>query len=95
MRLQSRGRRELPQADGELFTNIETVTFQFTRPMAPADVVEMLTTYSRVITASAQERELGRERATAALAELFPGACQIDVPMRSRCWRADRADRAD
>jgi SAM-dependent methyltransferase len=87
------GRPELPQAGGELFTNIETATFRFTRPMAPADVVEMLTTYSRVITASAQERELGRARATAALAELFPGAGQIDVPMRSRCWRADRASK--
>ncbi len=88
------GWRTLLPGDGGLFANIETATFRFTLPMAPADVVEMLTTYSRVITASAQDRELGRARATAALAELFPGASHIDVPMRARCWRADRVDRA-
>ncbi len=89
------GWRTLLPGDGGLFVNIETATFRFSRPMTPADVVEMLTTYSRVITASAQDRELGRARATAALADLFPGASHIDVPMRARCWRADRVDRAD
>jgi hypothetical protein len=53
----------------------------------------MLATYSRIITASPQDRERGRSRATAALAELFPGADHIDVPMRSRCWRGDRVAR--
>ena len=42
--------------------------------MTPAELVEMLATYSRIITASPQDRERGRSRATAALAELFPGA---------------------
>jgi SAM-dependent methyltransferase len=85
--------RELNLPQGGQFTNIETYTFRFSRAMSPADLVEMLATYSRVITASADERERGRARATAALAELFPGASQIGVPMRSRCWRADRLAR--
>jgi SAM-dependent methyltransferase len=87
------GLRNLTLPDESLITNIETRTFQFTRAMAPADLVEMLATYSRIITASPAVRERGRARATAALAELFPGASQIDVPMRSRCWRGDRVAR--
>jgi SAM-dependent methyltransferase len=85
--------RELSLPTGGQFTNIETATFRYTRPMKPADLVDWLTTYSRIITASAHVRELGRARATAALAEQFPGATVIDVPMRSRCWRADRVAR--
>jgi SAM-dependent methyltransferase len=86
-------RRDTTLPEGGEFTNIETLSFHFTRSMAPADLVEWLATYSRVITASPAEKELGRQRANAALAELFPGASQIDVPMRSRCWRADRVAR--
>jgi SAM-dependent methyltransferase len=81
----------LPQ--GAEFTNIETHSFYFTRSMTPADLVEWLATYSGVITASPEDKDLGRQRATAALAGLFPGASQIVVPMRSRCWRADRVTR--
>jgi SAM-dependent methyltransferase len=87
-------RREHSLPTGGEFTNIETRTFRYTRPMSPADVVDWLTTYSRIITAPADVRERGRARATAALAERFPGATVIDVPMRSSCWRADRVPRA-
>jgi SAM-dependent methyltransferase len=87
-------RREHSLPTGGEFTNIETRTFRYTRPMTPADFVDWLTTYSRVITAPAEIRERGRARATAALAEQFPGATVIDVPMRSSCWRADRVPRA-
>jgi SAM-dependent methyltransferase len=87
------GWREMTLPAGGLFTNIETRTFRFSRPMAPADLVEMLATYSRIITAKPEDRERGRARATAALAELFPGANQVEVPMRSRCWRGDRVAR--
>jgi SAM-dependent methyltransferase len=86
-------RRDVVLPEGGEFTNIETRSFHFTRSMTPADLVEWLATYSGVITASPEDRELGRQRATAALAELFPGASQIEVPMRSRCWRADRVAR--
>jgi SAM-dependent methyltransferase len=86
-------RRETTLPAGGLFTNIETQTFLFTRSMSPDDLVEFLATYSRVIIASPQAQQRGRARAAAALAELFPGATHIDVPMRSRCWRADRTAR--
>jgi SAM-dependent methyltransferase len=89
-----RRRREDSLPTGGAFTNIETRTFRYTRPMKPADFVDWLTTYSRVITAAADARERGRALATAALAEEFPGATVIDVPMRSRCWRADRVPRS-
>jgi SAM-dependent methyltransferase len=93
-RRENQRRREISlPGSGGLFRNIETRTFSFTRAMTPAELVEMLATYSRIITASPQDRERGRNRATAALAELFPGADHIDVPMRSRCWRGDRVPR--
>ncbi len=87
------GRRLVILPDGSPFTNIETATFRFTRPMAPAEIVDMLTTYSAVITADPQVVERGRASAAAALAAQFPGAVTIDVPMRSHCWRADRMAR--
>lgn len=89
-----RGSRHSPvPPDAAPFTNIETRTFRFTRRMSPSDLVGMLTTYSRVITASPEVRERGRARAADALARAFPGATKIDVPMWSRCWRADRVAR--
>jgi SAM-dependent methyltransferase len=85
--------RRVRLPDPAMFRNIETQLFHFTRRMTIADLVDYLTTYSRVIIASDEARALGRARATAALTELFPGAREIDVPMRSGCWRADRVPR--
>jgi hypothetical protein len=79
--------------DGGDFANIETHTFRFIRLMTPAELVELLATYSRIITAPPEYQRLGRARATAALAARFPGARQVEVPFRSRCWRADRVAR--
>ena len=79
--------------DGSPFANIETETFRYSRPMTPADIVEMLTTYSAVITAEPEFIARGRERGTAALAAQFPGADVIELPIRSYCWRADRLPR--
>jgi SAM-dependent methyltransferase len=86
--------RQITLPDPVLFRNIETQTFRFTRWMSIPDLVEWLTTYSRVITASDEVKAAGRARATAALTGQFPGATEIEVPMRSRCWRADRAPRS-
>ena len=83
----------LPEAG--LFDNIETESFGFTRVMTIDSIVEMLATYSRIITASPQDRSAELARARTALLERFPDAAEIDVPMRARCWRANRADRAD
>jgi SAM-dependent methyltransferase len=78
-----------------LFTGVETATFRFTRTMAVGDLIDWMFTYSRVITSTEEAKAAARARATAALAEQFPGARQIEVPMLSRCWRADRAARSD
>jgi ubiquinone/menaquinone biosynthesis C-methylase UbiE len=85
--------RERMLPDGGDFANIETHTFRFIRLMTPAELVELLATYSRIITAPPEYQRLGRARATAALAARFPGASQVEVPFRSRCWRADRVAR--
>jgi SAM-dependent methyltransferase len=86
--------RQVRLPDRTLFRNIETHVFRFSRYMPVADIADMLATYSGIITASLEAREAGRARAAAALAAQFPGAAGLEVPMRSRCWRADRASRA-
>ena len=80
-------------ADGE-FGNIETESFAFSRTMTAGDFVDMLATYSGVITASREDRAAALTTAQAMLDERFPGASEIDVPMRAWCWRADRTPRA-
>jgi SAM-dependent methyltransferase len=87
-------RRQVRLPDRTMFTNIETQVFRFSRYMPVTDIVDMLGTYSGVITASAELRNIGRARAAAALAEQFPGAAELEMPMRSRCWRADRVSRS-
>jgi SAM-dependent methyltransferase len=91
---QGGGRRREITVPDELFGPADTASFTFTRAMTVGDIVGMLATYSRVITASPQERAAGLDRARAALAQRFPGDGEIDVPMRSWCWRADRTARA-
>jgi SAM-dependent methyltransferase len=85
--------REVRLPDPGAFQNIETARFRFSRVMTVPDLIDWLTTYSRVITASEKAKAAGRARAAAALAAQFPGATEIEVPMRSRCWRADRVSR--
>ncbi len=86
-------RVELPE-DG-LFVRAETRSFTFSRAMTVNEFVDMHASYSRLITASPQDRAAELARARAVLQERFPGAAEIDVPMRSRCWRGDRAARDD
>jgi SAM-dependent methyltransferase len=87
------GSREITLPGG-LFGNAETASFTFTRAMSVSDFLGMLATYSGVITASPADRAAGLARASAALEQRFPGAEQIEVPIRSQCWRADRVPRA-
>ena len=89
----SDGRRRVVLPDGSPFTNIETQTFRYSRPMTPSALVDMLTTYSAVITADPEFVARGRARAAAGLAAQFPGATSIELPIRSYCWRADRVAR--
>lgn len=86
--------RLLAAPDPGTFHKIETATFRFNRSMTIPDLVEWLTTYSRVITASDEIKATGRAMAIASLREQFPGATDIEVPMRSRCWRVDRLPRS-
>jgi SAM-dependent methyltransferase len=86
-------RRHVTLPEGSPFTAEDSATFSFTRPMAVTEFVDMLATYSRVITADPADREKALDRIRAALDRLFPGADRIDVPMRSICWRAERLAR--
>ncbi|OBH21389.1 class I SAM-dependent methyltransferase [Mycobacterium sp. E3247] len=81
--------------DPQIFHNVSRETFTFVRTMTIDDVVSMVGTYSRVIIASPDERAARLANARAALNERFFDAEAIDVPMKSRCWRADRIPRAD
>jgi SAM-dependent methyltransferase len=87
------GHHEVRLPEGAPFGNIGTASFAFTVVMAIGDLVDLLATYSRFITASPADRAAGLARARAVLAKRRPGADQIEVPIRARCWRADRAPR--
>jgi SAM-dependent methyltransferase len=88
----ARHRREVLLPDEE-FSSVESASFSFTRRMTTGDFVDMLATYSGAITASPQDREAALARARAVLERRFPGAAEIDVPMRSWCFRATRLPR--
>jgi hypothetical protein len=82
--------REVTLPDTGPFGPPVTASFRFMRPMTIGSIVGMLATYSGVITASPGERAAVLGRAWALLERQFPGAHEIDVPMRAWCWRADR-----
>ena len=86
-------RREVVLPDAGLFREGQTMSVQFVRRMAVNDVVDMLATYSAIITASEADRAAAKARLRADLDARFGGAAEIDVPMRSLCWRAHRAER--
>ncbi len=81
----------VPQAGP--FENNVNATFRFMRAMTIGDIVDMLGTYSGVITATAADRAAALARARRALEERSGGAELIDMPMRAWCWRLDRAKR--
>lgn len=86
--------RDVTLPAGQPFTDVETTSFTFTRTVPVNDFAPMIGTYSRIITASEQERTEILSRVRAAVDTLFPGASEIDVPMRSLCWRARRIHRS-
>jgi SAM-dependent methyltransferase len=89
----TRGHHQVTLPDERFFQNAETALFRYNRDMPVGDFIEWLTTHSRVITAAPEVVSAGRARAAAAIAEQFPGATEVAVPMRARCWRADRVPR--
>jgi SAM-dependent methyltransferase len=86
-------RHEIRLPTGGVFGNIVTASFRFTLTMSIDDFVDLHGTYSQVITATPDERSAELARVRGALSDLFPDDEQIEVPMRSRCWRADRTAR--
>ncbi|MGH3396037.1 MAG: class I SAM-dependent methyltransferase [Streptosporangiaceae bacterium] len=87
--------RQVDLPAGVPLVNGVRASFAYTRTMTAADFIELQGTYGGVITASPADRAAELTRARAALEERFPGATEIEVPMRSECWRADRASRPD
>jgi SAM-dependent methyltransferase len=86
-----RWRREVAAEHDHRFTNVARTTFPFSRRMRIDDVVAMVATYSRVITAEPAYRTTVLDGARATLRARFGDAEEIDFPMRSWCWRGDRA----
>jgi len=82
--------RDVILPDSHVFTDVETASFTFTKTIPAGDFAPMIGTYSRIITASAQERAEIFARVRAAIEAQFPGAAEIELPMRSLCWRATR-----
>jgi SAM-dependent methyltransferase len=74
------------------FEDADTAVFTYRRPMTTGDIVAMLATYSHVITAGPRDKEAVLASARARIEQRFPGAQSIDVPVRSRCWRARRTE---
>jgi SAM-dependent methyltransferase len=90
-----RRRRHLVNVDvggDSPFLEPEKMLFQWTRPMAKADLVALATTYSAVITMdeSARREHLDAMARFLEAYEPFTGLEVIDVPMRSYCWRATK-----
>jgi SAM-dependent methyltransferase len=90
-RQRERPRLEMP--GGAAFGNVTTDAFIFSRPMTTDDFVDMLATYSALITATPAERDAELAHARGEIARLFPHGGPLAVPMRTRCWRADRLPR--
>jgi ubiquinone/menaquinone biosynthesis C-methylase UbiE len=92
-RSQLRRRHEVTLPSGAPFENMASASFAFVRTMTVDDAVDWLATYSGLITAPAAERAAGLARAREALQRRASAAGLIEIPMRSTCWRADRAFR--
>jgi SAM-dependent methyltransferase len=86
-------RRDVKSGGDDWFTRVERRSFAFTRRMRPSDVVDMVATYSKVITAPPDRRAEILGRARSILAAQYGDAAEIDFPMRTWCWRGDRVPR--
>jgi len=88
-------RPEVMLPENAPFGNIVSASFLFSRTMTVDDAVGWLATYSSVIMAHAGEREAGLARAREALSRHAVGNGMVEIPVRSSCWRADRAHRPE
>src|SRR5215469_11139103 len=86
--------RDVVLPEDHSFTDIQVASFTFTKLVPVDDFAPMIGTYSRIITASEQDRADILARVRAEIDNLFPGAAEIELPMRSLCWRATRQVRS-
>ena len=91
---QHRTRRDVADDGAGYFSNVDRRSFAFTQRMAPQDAVDMVATYSKVITAPEADRKAILARAHELLQDQYGDAEEIDFPMRTWCWRGDRIARA-
>ena len=88
-----RRRHEIALPENAPFENVASASFPFVRTMTVDDSVDWLATYSGIITASPGEREAALASARDALLRRADGDGMVEIPVRSTCWRADRARR--
>ena len=88
-----RPRHEVTLPEDAPFENVSSAWFAFTRTMTVEDAVDWLATHSGLITAPSGEREARLAGAREALLRRAGDDGTVEIPMRSRCWRADRVRR--
>jgi len=88
-----RPRHEVMLPGDAPFWNLASETFTFTRTMMVDDAAKWLGTYSGLIMAPDEERAAVLAHAREAVLRQADAAGLVQIPMRSACWRADRADR--
>jgi SAM-dependent methyltransferase len=88
-----RRNRDVPLPPQHPFTDIESTSFTYARTMPVEDVISQLGTYSRILVASPEDRATTMARLRGVLEQQFPGATEIDLPIRAMCWRATRIAR--
>jgi SAM-dependent methyltransferase len=73
-------------------TEPQAHTVRWSMTINPADLVEIACTYSRFIVLSESEQAQRREHLTDLVGRhpALAGRPEIDLPMRCRCWRAER-----
>jgi SAM-dependent methyltransferase len=85
---------EVALPPGSPLRGVEVSSFGFSRRMHLDDVLDWLATSSGIITASPAEQKAGLAQCRAALEPRADSDGRIEIPLRSWCWRADRAPRA-
>jgi SAM-dependent methyltransferase len=86
-----RRNRLIDLPEGHPFEAIESASFSYTVHVSVDDLVRSVGTYSRIITASEDDRAETLAKVRAAVEDQFPGATEVALPIRSLCWRADLA----
>jgi ubiquinone/menaquinone biosynthesis C-methylase UbiE len=88
-----RGNHTVTLPEGAPFEAAQTASFGFTRALTVQDTLDWLATSSRFITAEASYRDARLALLRESLTARSGGTGDIDMPLRSWCWRADRLPR--